>query len=300
QNLKRPAIVDMGAAIAAITTDSFEELRGKYPNTLDVVGSLARAMICARPGHRFIAADFSGIESRVTAWLSGQQSKIDQWAKFDRTQDPKDEPYYITGSRYFRLSEEHARTVGKTGDLAFGYMGSLGAWKKLAPVDDTASDHTVEQYKQAWREAHPETVAFWYAVDRAARRALCQPGKTSTCGRVSFIYEQPFLFMELPSGRRLSYPFPRLHTNSHSDCVIVHKVARHGKWEDYRFGHGAYGGTWIENAVQAVARDLFAAAMPRLEAAGYPIVLHVHDEIVAEVPEGVGSVEEFHELMIAP
>ena len=300
QNLKRPNLADLGAAVTAVTADSVEVLRHKYPQTLDTVGSLARAMICARPGYKLMAADFSGIESRVTAWLSKQQSKVDQWAKFDRTGDPKDEPYYITGSKYFRLPEEHARSIGKTGDLAFGFMGSIGAWKKLAGADDTTADATIEQYKRAWRDAHPKIVAFWYALDRAARRAVMHPDEIIPCGRVSFVYDRTFLFMQLPTERRLSYPFPRLVTNGRNDRVIVHKVAKQGKWTDYRFGNGAYGGTWIENAVSAMARDLFAAAMSRLEAAGYPIVLHVHDEIVCEVPIDFGDEDQFRQLMIAP
>jgi len=106
--------------------------------------------------------------------------------------------------------------------------------------------------------------------------------------------------MHLPSGRKLAYPFPRLITNDRGEPAVVFMDAQQGKWTECRHGHGAYGGIWIENAVQAVSRDLFAAAMPRLEAAGYPIVMHVHDEIVAEVPDGFGSVDEFVAILTAP
>jgi DNA polymerase len=131
QNMKRPSVEDMGAAIAAVSTGSLEHLREHYPQPMSVVGDISRAIIAAAPGHRFIAADLSGIESRVTAWVSGQQSKLDQWAKFDRTQDPNDEPYTILG-RQLGVPEDQARAIGKTADLAFGYMGSVGAWRKLA------------------------------------------------------------------------------------------------------------------------------------------------------------------------
>jgi hypothetical protein len=103
--------------------------------------------------------------------------------------------------------------------------------------------------------------------------------------------------MRLPSGRKLAYPFPRLITTPHGECAVLYKDNQQGKWVDCHFGHGAYGGIWTENAVSAVARDLFAAAMQRLEAAGYPIVLHVHDEIVAEVPDGFGSPDEFLQIL---
>ena len=263
-----------------------------------LVGSIGRAVIRAAPGHRLLCADFSGIESRVTAWLSGQQSKVDQWAHFDATGDKKEEPYYILGKRLGQ-PEESARKIGKTADLAFGYMGSVGAWQKLAP-DDTSSDEQIQQYKQGWRNEHMQTVRFWRMLDRAAVRAIEMPGQVIACGRVSFSYDGDFLRMRLPSGRDLAYPQPRLHTNERGDVVVIFKDNAKGKFTDCRHGHGAYGGTWIENAVQAVARDLFAAALLRLEAANYPVVLHVHDEIVAEAPIGVGSIEEFHQIMIAP
>jgi DNA polymerase len=297
QNMKRPLVEDMGAAIAAVSRRDLDQLRRQYAQPMSVVGDLARAMICAAPGHRLIAADFSGIESRLTAWVSGQQSKLDQWAKFDRTRRPEDEPYFITGTKTFGFAQEQARTPGKTGDLAFGYMGGVGAWRKLAPADDASSEAEIKQRQQAWRNAHPQTVRFWRALDRAAVRAMQTPGTTISCRHIAFDYDGTFLRMRLPGGRQIAYPLPRLVTNDRGDCVVVYMDNQQGKWVACRHGQGAYGGIWIENAVQAVARDLFAAAMPRLEAAGYPIVLHVHDEIVAEVPEGSGTAEEFLRIL---
>src|SRR5262249_1319714 len=247
-------------------------------------------------GQRLTAADLSGIESRVTAWISNQQSKLDQWAKFDRTKDPEDEPYYVVG-KTLGVAPAKARTIGKTADLAFGYMGGVGAWKKLAGEDDTSTEDEIKQRQQAWRRAHPDTAKFWGRLNRAAIQAVRKPGSPIECGRVTFAYDGTFLYMQLPSGRFLTYPFPRLRTDEQGNLAVVFMDNAGGKWTACRYGHGAYGGTWIENAVQAVARDLFAAAMPRLEAAGYPIVLHVHDEIVAEVPNGFGSNEEFLKLL---
>jgi hypothetical protein len=119
--------------------------------------------------------------------------------------------------------------------------------------------------------------------------------------RITFKCDDTFLRMKLPSGRELSYPFARLKTNDRGNTVVTFMDNELGKWVECRHGQGAYGGTWIENAVQAVARDLFAATMPRLEAAGYHIVLHVHDEIVCEVPNDFGNAEEFlHIITAAP
>jgi CHC2 zinc finger/Toprim domain len=181
-------------------------------------------------------------------------------------------------------------------------MGSIGAWRKLAPPDDATPDGTVYQYRDAWRAAHPETLKFWHAADRAAVQAVLNPGATFTRKRISFTRDGDFLRMRLPSGRDLAYPFPRTKIVKDKDGddkhVVIFMDNEKGKWVPFRQGRGAYGATWIENAVQAISRDLFAEAMQRLEAAGYRIVLHVHDEIVAEVPDGSGSPEEFRRIMI--
>jgi DNA polymerase len=298
QNLKRPTVENIENAIEAVATGDLNHLRKHYSQPMSVIGDITRALISAAPGHRLIAADFSGIESRVTAWLSGQQTKLDQWTKFDSTQNPDDDPYFTLGLNC-GLPREKARSIGKTADLAFGYMGGVGAWKRLAP-DDTSTEDQILKYRDSWRRVHPQTVRFWGALDRAAVKAVRSPGTVIPCKRISFTCEGDFLFMRLPSGRRLAYPFPRLITNSYGNCAVLFKDMEKGRWVDCHHGQGAYGGIWIENAVQATARDLFAAAMPRLEAAGYPIVLHVHDEIVAEVANGFGSEADFKAILLMP
>jgi DNA polymerase len=170
--MKRPIVEDMGAAIAAVATGDLKQLRSNYPQPMSVIGDITRALICAQPGHRFLAADFSGIESRITAWLSGQDSKLEQWARFDRTHDPRDEPYFILGAKIFGLPEAEGRTPGKTGDLAFGFMGGHGAWQRLAPDGDTSTKEQIEERKRAWRDAHQYTVRFWYMLDKAAITAV--------------------------------------------------------------------------------------------------------------------------------
>src|SRR5262249_32865491 len=153
--------------------------------------------------------DFSGIESRVTAWISGQQDKLERWAKFDRTGEPKDEPYYILG-KALGIAPDRARTIGKTADLAFGYMGGAGAWKKLAPGDESSTDAEIKQRQKAWQRAHPNIVTFWGRLNRAAIQAVRKPNTVLTCGRVAFAGDSVSLRMRLPSGRKLAYPFPQL------------------------------------------------------------------------------------------
>jgi DNA polymerase len=296
QNLKKAESEDMTTAIAAVATGNIEMVRPLGP-PMSVVGSITRGLITAAPGHRFIAGDFSGIESRVTAAVSGQPSKLAQWAKFDETQNPQDEPYYILG-RQLGFEGAQARALGKTADLAFGYMGSIGAWRKLAPDDDTSTNEQIRRYRDAWRRAHPQTARYWRMLDGVALYAMRNPGQTFEARRVAFTYDgKEFLRMRLPSGREIAYPYPRIIASKFGNPAVSFMDWFQGQWVECRFGAGAYGGLWIENAVQAISRDLLAEAMIRLEARGYPIVLHVHDEIVAEVPEGFGSVEEFQQII---
>jgi DNA polymerase len=298
QNFKRDG-EDIEAKRVAVATGDLVHVQKLSPQPLEVVGDIARAMICAPPGHRFLIGDFSGIESRVLAWVSGQQSKLEQWAKFDRTGDPKDEPYYLLGLGCGR-PEECARSIGKTADLAFGYMGGPGAWDRLAPDDDTSTEDDKRRYQKTWRRLHPQTVQFWGSINRAAINAVRKPGTTFNCRRLAAVYNgESFLRITLPSGRALSYPSPRLARDKFDNAIVMFKDNAGGKFVDCRFGQGAYGGLWTENIIQAVSRDPLAAAMQRLEAAGYPIVLHVHDEIVAEAPIGFGNLEEFTRLITA-
>ena len=144
----------------------------------------------------------------------------------------------------------------------------------------------------------PKIKQFWYDIDRAAVLAVRERGQVVRCGRIDLKSTGAFLLLKLPSGRKISYPQPRLVTESGSNrhrVVFADNAA--GQFKDCRNGQGAYAGTWTENIVSGIARDLLAAAMLRVEAAGYPIVLHVHDELVCEVPIGFGSVEEFTRLM---
>ncbi len=288
QNLKRPdGLEDPAGALELVMTGDIERVREKYPEPLAVIGSVVRGLICAGPGMRFIAADFSGIESRNAAWLAGETWKIEQWRKFDETGDPNDEPYLILGRR-FGVPENKARLIGKITDLAFGFMGAIGAWRaacKLYGIDDDRTDREVRALQQAWHRTHPKIKQFWGQLDRAAIAATRTPGRIFHAGtKVSFRREGEFLFMQLPSGRELSYAFAELMTTDYGDPAVTFKDVQHGKFGPCRGGRGSYGGVWMENAVSATARDLFACAMPRLETAGYPVVFHVHDEIVAEVP----------------
>jgi DNA polymerase len=294
QNLKKAEDGDVSqAAIDAIMTGDYQHVKSLYAEPLAVVGDITRALLVAARGCRFLIGDFSGIESRVLAWLAGETTKLEAWHRFDQTNYAEDEPYVVLGKRVGL-----DRAGGKVCDLAFQYQGGVGAWRNFAPDDDTATDDEIKARQQAWRDAHPRTQRFWRTLNSAAVAAVRSPNQTFACNAlVSFRCEGDFLKMRLPSGRDLAYPFPTLITDNYGNPAVSFKDNQQGKWVDCRFGHGAYPGTWTENVTSAVARDILAAAMLWLDAAHYPIVMTVHDEIVAECPNGFGSVEEFRHII---
>jgi hypothetical protein len=297
QNMKRPETDDLGAAIAALSTGDLEIVRQQFEQPLSVIGDITRGTLIAAPGHRLIAGDFSGIESRMIAFLAGEQTKLDAWAKFDQTQDPYDEPYYANGIA-FGFAPEVARSPGKVGDLAFSYAGGVQAWRKFAP-DDKSTDEEILRRRRAWRNTHPRITRWWDLLEAAALQAVTNPGRVFHAGKhIAFCFREPHLRMKLPSGRLLTYPFATTMINRFDDLTVTYKDASLGKWSDCNHGRGAYAGIWAENATSAAARDLLTAAMLRLEAAGYTINLHVHDEICAEVPEDFGNTDEFRRIMI--
>jgi DNA polymerase bacteriophage-type len=301
QNLKRPTIENLDDAIAAISTGNYEHVRKLYRKPLAAIGDCARSMIIAPSGYRLIGGDFSSIESRVLAWVAGETWKLDSYRRYDATRDPRDEPYCETACRIFRVpsgsytKSSPERSVGKVCDLAFGYMGGLNAWRKFEP--DRFTNIEVEKFKAEWRATHPNIVKFWYAVDRAAWAAVRDRGRVVTCGPVAFRSNGAFLQLKLPSGRKISYPQPRIRAKDERHQYVIFSDNADGQFKDCRFGAGAYGGLWVENIVSGIARDLLVEAMFRVEAAGYRIVLTVHDEIMCEVPENFGSEQEFIRLM---
>ena len=292
-NLARAQPSDPDAAIAAVISGDIERARAIGP-PLDVVASLSRSLICAAPGHVLIAADFSAIESRVLAWLAGETWKLDTYRKFDATGDPNCEPYCVTAARVLRRpvtpGNEDDRQLGKMLDLAFGFGGAAGAFARIAP-DAGFSDTDIENFKSRWRAAHPATTAFWYGLHRALKRALTG-GLPIAFKNLAAEKRANNLHLKLPSGRELVYPQAHIEPGQYDDEIVFKD--NFGGWRDARGWHGVF----VENVVQAIARDLLAHAMPKLEAAGYPIVLHVHDEIVAEVPEDFGSAKDFARLMV--
>ena len=293
QNLAKEPKDNIAAVIEAILGGDLERL-SELGAPLQMVGSISRALITAPPGHVLVGADFSAIESRVLAWLSGETWKLDTYRRFDETGDPALEPYCVTASRILKRTvtpqDEAGRQIGKTCDLAFGFGGGLGAWRRF-DTSNTYTDAQVESFKTEWRTQRAATVRFWKSLESMLHRAI-NTGKRITGKNLAAEFIDGNLYLTLPSDRRLAYPEARLEPGKFDQPQIVFKDNAKGCFNDQR----GWFGTFTENVVQAVARDLLAAAMVRLEANGFQIVLHVHDEAVAEVPEG-SSAEDFRRLM---
>jgi DNA polymerase len=295
QNLKRPEGEDITDAIDAVLTGDVDTVR-TLGAPLDVIGDTMRSMICAGPGHKFFAGDFSSVEARILSWHAEETWKLDTFRRHDTTQDPAFDVYLIAAARVLRRSvgpeDEVGRQTGKTCELAFGFGGARGAWRKFDP--DLHNDQEVDAFVQRWRQAHPATTRFWRRLESAIKRTI-RTGQRGALGRLAFEFDNGTLRIVLPSGPRIYYPQPRLGPGKYPGTTqVTFKDNAHGGWVDTRAWHGVF----VENVVQATARDLLAAAMQRLERAGYPVILTVHDEIVCEVPEDFGSIEEFHRLMI--
>jgi DNA polymerase bacteriophage-type len=302
QNLKRN---DLNVPLSVIDAvlDGDREALAKYGPPLEVIGSISKATIDAAPGHRLIKCDLSSIESRILAGFAGETWKLAAYREFDRTGDKQLEPYCVVARKMLRRTDPFAeitpaeRQIGKGGDLAGGFGGSVGAWRRLVPKDDR-SDGEIKADIHAWRQAHPKTTQFWRTLSSAARLAV-RTGSEHKAGPITASYQNETLYLKLPSGRSIAYPQARLIPSKLEDAPpdILFKDNSRGAWIDRR----AWFGTLVENVVQGAARDVLAAAIVRLEMQGIPVVLSVHDEVVVEVPLDSPLTEDaFLSLVLTP
>lgn len=291
-NLPQNHIEDLELARALVLEGRYEEIELLYENTPNVLSELIRTAFVAKEGCRFIVSDFSAIEARVLAWLSGERWRIDAF------NDGAD-IYCASASQMFGVPVEkngvngHLRQKGKISELALGYGGSIGALTSMGALSMGLTEEELPGLVTTWRNANPNITAFWWAVHTAAISAV-RDKKPAWVGKIGFEYANGMLFISLPSGRRLAYVKPRMGTNKFGgDSITYEGIGESKKWTRQE----TYGPKLVENIVQATSRDILAEAMLRIEAAGYDIVCHVHDEVVLEVPEGVSSVEEINSIM---
>lgn len=292
QNLPQNHLPDLTLARDIVKDGDFEMLDMMFGNVPNVLSELIRTVLIPKPNHRFIVADFSAIEARVLAWIAGEQWRIDTFKNGG-------DIYCASASKMFKVPvEKHGvngelRQKGKISELACGYGGSVGALKNMGAVEMGVQENELQGLINDWRNANPHIVRFWYEVGNAAMKAIKEK-TTVPLGKLVFAYERGILFIRLPSGRRLSYIKPRIGTNRFGgDSITYMGINSAKKWDRLE----TFGGKLTENIVQGTARDLLANALINAANAGYDTVFHVHDEIICEVPNGCGSVEELCRLM---
>ena len=278
QNLPQNHLPDLTEARELVKYGSFEDIQMLYDDVPDILSQLIRTAFIPRQGMKFIVADFSAIEARVIAWLAGEEWRMKAFANGE-------DIYCASASKMFGVpvvkhgENGHLRQKGKISELACGFGGSVGAMKAMGADSLGLSDTELKQIVTDWREASPHITELWWAVDRAVKKAVKEKTATKTHGLL-FSYEAGFLFIRLPSGRRLAYAKPYIGKNKFGgESVIYMGINAQKKWDRLE----SYGPKFVENCVQGIARDLLMYSMQTLSQ--YFIVGHIHDEMIIECPK---------------
>ena len=279
QNLPQNHLPDLKEARTLIRSGNFDAVEMLYDSVPLVLSELIRTAFVPKPGCRFYVADFSAIEARVIAWIAGEHWRQEVFAKGG-------DIYCASASQMFHVPVEkhgvngHLRQKGKIAELALGYGGSVGALKAMGALNYGLQEEELKPLVDAWRLSNPHITKLWWDVDKAASTCVRERTATETHG-IRFYYQSGMMFVVLPSGRRLVYVKPKMGLNRFgNESVTYEGVGEQKKWLRLE----SYGPKFVENIVQATARDILAEAMLRLNAAGYRIVMHVHDEAVIEAP----------------
>lgn len=297
QNLPRNYLDEIGFARDLVKKKDTEAIRWFYDEVPDTLKQLIRTGLVAKEGYRFIVSDFSAIEARVIAWYAKENWVLDVFKTHGKI-------YEATAAQMFHLGEvaeydwkshegKDMRQRGKIAQLALGYQGSVGALKAMGALDQGIPENELQDIVDRWRGANKKIVRFWYDTQKAVISCLQNGGVTKGPRGLKFFKKSGFLFIQLPSGRKLAYAKAHIEEGKYGDAVFYE-----GQGDKVMFTkQQTYGGKLVENIVQATARDVLAEAMLRLDREGFPIVFHVHDEAIAEVPDGERSIEEMNRIM---
>lgn len=289
QNLPQNHLPDLSEARDLVRQGNYEALELLYDSIPDVLSQLIRTAFIPRQGMKFVVSDFSAIEARVLSWLAGETWRSDVFAR-------NGDIYCASASSMFGVPVEkhgingHLRQKGKIAELALGYGGSVGALKAMGAMDMGLSEDELYPLVQSWRSANPHIVDFWWQVDAAVKTAI-KEHIPMRVGCIRFLYQSGMLFIQLPSGRRLSYVKPRIGENRFGgESVNYEGIGATKKWERLE----SYGPKFVENIVQGISRDILCYAMQTLRCSD--IVGHVHDELIIECNRNV-SVDAICEQM---
>lgn len=296
QNFPRGSIKDTETACDVVQKGNLELIRMVYGNPMEVFSSCLRSVITAPRGKVLYVSDFASIETRVLFWIANHMKGLQMF------RDGKDLYKEMAAAIYSTSAEKidkAQRQLGKTAILGLGYqMGSEKFHKTCQLQNIEISEELAKIAVATYRREHHPVTGLWADTQMAAIAAIRYPGKKFTKHRTSWCVKDDFLWCLLPSGRTLAYHRPEIKITETSWGARVDTIYHYAtnpvskKWESV----GTYGGRLVENIVQAVARDLLAEAMLRIEEHGYEIILTAHDEVVAEREKG-GSMAEFNDLM---
>ena len=275
QNLPQNHLPDLAEARSIVRSGDFEGVKLLYEDVPDTLSQLIRTAFIPRDGAQFLVADFSAIEARVIAWFAGEEWRQKVFSKGG-------DIYCASASQMFKVPVEkhgingHLRQKGKIAELALGYGGSVGALKAMGAIEMGLTEDELPALVDAWRQSNPHIVKFWWAVDHAVMEAVKYKHTTTEYG-LTFSCKSGMLFITLPSGRNLAYVKPKIGTNKlGGSCITYEGVGSTKKWERL----DSYGPKFVENIVQATARDILCYAMKTLRHCS--IVMHIHDELVIE------------------
>lgn len=289
QNLPQNHLPDLSEARGLVRQGNYEALEFLYDSIPDILSQLIRTAFVPRKGMKFVVSDFSAIEARVISWLAGEKWKSDAFAAGQ-------DIYCTTASQMFGVPvvkhriNGHLRQKGKIAELACGYGGSVGALKAMGALEMGLSEDELYPLVQSWRSANPHIVDFWWQVDAAVKTAI-KEHVPMRVGVIRFLYQSGMLFIQLPSGRRLSYVKPRIGENRFGgESVTYEGIGAMKKWERLE----SYGPKFVENIVQGISRDILCYAMQTVRCSD--IVGHVHDELIIECDRDV-SVDAICEQM---
>lgn len=305
QNLPRTYVEPLPLARDLVKRRETAGLRVLYGSVPDTLSQLIRTSFIAAPGHVLLDADFSSIEARVISWLAGEQWRLEVFKTHGKI-------YEASASQMFGVplelikkgNPEYAlRQRGKVAELALGYQGGTGALVKMGALDMGLSEEELPDIVSRWRDANKRIRDLWYAMEAAAVSVI-QSGAPTGLHNILLAREVDpgngldFLTIRLPSGRKLYYANPSLGVNQWGNPSIMYKGMDQTtkKWKQIE----TYGGKLVENCVQAIARDCLAEALERLEALGYAVVFHVHDEVVIECTPNRADLDRVAAIMSQP
>lgn len=307
QNLPRNTFQDFDGARKAIKEGDIDIVDMLYDSYNNVFSTLIRTMLIPSPGCMFAVADYSAIEARVTAWFCDEAWRQEVFAGDGKI-------YEASAAQMFHVPIESItkgsdlRKKGKVAELALGYGGGVAALERMGGADMGLSTEEMEDIKIKWRAASPNIRSMWYTISRAVEAAVNERRRVDIAHGMYYWYSSGILFAHLPSGRDLAYVRPRIidgkfgteleYEGSSSDKDEDGKMKFKGGWGRQH----AWGGKLFENLIQAIARDCLAEAMMKIDKAGWPIVMHVHDEVIVEVPGNIATsaLEQLEKIMGEP